>query len=210
MSVVFENEHLIVVDKPAGVLTTPARDPADPRRCLGRELQSQLGQQIYPVHRLDFEVSGLVMFTKTADAHRSAQRWFEHAQVAKLYRGQSLGTPAALAAFVDVQEWQSHIVRGKRRSFVAPHGLLARTRARVVDVKAALWHLEPITGRPHQLRVEMARHGFPLRNDVLYGAPAEPAQVGISLRAVALGFESIKDRLGLPERLLAPDSGLNL
>ncbi|HMN69804.1 MAG TPA: pseudouridine synthase, partial [Bdellovibrionales bacterium] len=73
MNIVFENENLIAVDKPHGWLTTPARSADDPRPCLGRELQAAVGSQVYPVHRLDFEVGGLVLFARTAQAHRVAQ-----------------------------------------------------------------------------------------------------------------------------------------
>lgn len=196
MTVLFENEHLIAVDKPACVLTTPARTPDDPRPCLGRDLQKQLGVQIYPVHRLDFEVSGIVLFAKNPKAHTAAQKWFEHAQVLKTYEAvaESGEGPA------EWTEWRSKLVRGKRRSFEAPHGSPALTRARVTDAQAKRWELQPITGRPHQLRVEMAKHQAPIQGDKLYGARETP-HAGIALRAVRLDFSKIEDRLGLPETL---------
>jgi tRNA pseudouridine32 synthase/23S rRNA pseudouridine746 synthase len=193
---IFQNEHLIAVDKRSGVLTTPARLSTDPRPCLGRELQTELGQQIYPVHRLDFEVSGLVLFAKTTEAHREAQRWFEQELVVKTYQARS----AVPASAMDWVEWSSKIVRGKRRSFEAEHGKLARTRARVL-VSGGLWELQPLTGRPHQLRVHMARHGYPIEGDTLYGGVALTSKNTICLRAVELDFSGIDKRFGLPERL---------
>ena len=194
---VFKNEHLIVVDKPALTLTTPARDAADPRPCLGRELQAALGQQIYPVHRLDFEVSGLVIFALTADAHRRAQRWFEEGSVLKTYRARTLARPAGFPE--EWTEWRSRLVRGKRRTFKAPHGKESRTRARVIAAHAEAldWDVMPLTGRPHQLRVELSDHGWPILGDVLYGGA--PGGEGIALRAWRLDFSGVGERLGLPE-----------
>lgn len=198
MEIIFENEHLIAADKPHCVLTTPARDKNDPRRCLGLELQRRAGQQIYPVHRLDFEVSGLVLFAKNPEAHRIAQKWFEAALVVKTYQA----VAESGAGPSEWEEWRSKLVRGKRRSFEAPHGSLAITRARVTDVKRGTWELQPVTGRPHQLRVEMAKHRAPICGDTLYGAKAVE-RPGIALRAVRLDLTGIAERLGLPDVLEA-------
>lgn len=201
--IVFRNEHLLIADKPALTLTTPSRDPNDPRRCLGRELQTACGNQIYPVHRLDFEVSGLVMFAMTAAAHRTAQAWFEGGRVEKTYRAQTVaargGYPTAWT------EWRSRLARGKRRAFRAPHGKDALTRARVIadEPPTLTWDVMPITGRPHQLRFELSDHGWPILGDVLYGGP--PTEGGIALRAWRLNFAYVGERLGLPvEILIAP------
>jgi tRNA pseudouridine32 synthase/23S rRNA pseudouridine746 synthase len=90
-------------------------------------------------------------------------------------------------------QWESKIVRGKRRSFVAPHGQEAHTRARVIDERDGfwLWELQPLTGRPHQLRVEMARFGAPIFGDTLYGGEAAAVKDWIALRAVSLSFAGI-------------------
>jgi tRNA pseudouridine32 synthase/23S rRNA pseudouridine746 synthase len=198
----FENENFLAVDKPHAVLTTPARDKADPRPCLGLALQKQLGQQIYPVHRLDFEVAGLVLFAKNPAAHRLAQAWFEHTQIIKLYEAFSDRLPPALPEW---EEWHAKLVRGKKRSFEAPHGKPSTTRARVVERGGrTLWELQPVTGRPHQLRVQMAQNGFPIRGDKLYGAPETPHK-GIALKAVHLDFSKVGERMGLPEHLSAPE-----
>jgi 23S rRNA-/tRNA-specific pseudouridylate synthase len=92
IQIVSETEQMIAVEKPAGWLTTPARSMDDPRPVLGRQLQEQLDRQIYPVHRLDFEVSGLTLWAKTPLAHTRAQKWFEHGSIQKTY--QALSRPA--------------------------------------------------------------------------------------------------------------------
>jgi tRNA pseudouridine32 synthase/23S rRNA pseudouridine746 synthase len=97
-------------------------------------------------------------------------------------------------------EWRSRLVRGKRRAFEAAHGKDSLTRARLTVAARGLWELQPVTGRAHQLRFEMAKNGHPILGDVLYGGPppADPTQ-GIALRAIRLEFGAIPgDRLGLP------------
>lgn len=196
----FENDHFVAVDKPSLFLTTPSRDKCDPRPCLGLQLQEQIGRQIYPVHRLDYGVSGLVLFAKTAAAHRVSQRWFEAGDVLKTYL--ALSAPAPFEPPLAWVEWTSRLLRGKKRAYESPAGKLSRTRARVVDVASDrwLWELMPLTGRPHQLRFEMAKHGVPIVGDELYGGAPEEK---MGLRAVVLDFSQISEaeRLGLPQRL---------
>lgn len=202
MTIVLQNERLIAVDKPHGWLTTPARQPDDPRPCLGRELQERLGRQIYPVHRLDFEVSGLVLFALDKPSHTVAQKWFEDQLVEKTYEAMS-AVGVGLPREGEWQEWRSVIARGKKRSFEAAHGKPSLTRARVVSVKDELvrWELQPKTGRPHQLRFEMAKHGFAILGDRLYGGRTADARDWIALRAVKLDFSRCGDALGFPEVL---------
>jgi tRNA pseudouridine32 synthase/23S rRNA pseudouridine746 synthase len=195
----FENEHWLVVVKPPACLTTPARLKDDPRPVLGLILQKEIGRQIFPVHRLDYEVSGVVMFALDAEHHRRASLWFEQELIEKTYLAETVaakGEPPKAW-----QEWRSKLLRGKRRSYVSPHGKDCVTEARVVEAGAESWHweLKPRTGRPHQLRVELANHGAPILGDVLYGGPkGEPGR--IALTAVTLSFEHVPaaDRAGLP------------
>jgi tRNA pseudouridine32 synthase/23S rRNA pseudouridine746 synthase len=214
--VVFENAHVVAAEKPAGVLTVPSRMGAeDVRPCFGRQLEAALGVRLWPVHRLDFEVSGLVLFAKTAEAHRIANGAFESRRVKKRYEALTEGAEK-LAALPVSFVWESLLVRGKRRTFEAPHGKPARTeataRARVpaagwlVDAGAAgaqLVHFElsPETGRPHQLRVHLSRAGFPVAGDRLYGAQASLREADtIALRSVRIELLDERERraLGIP------------
>lgn len=206
IQIVFENSHFVICDKPAGVLSTPSRMGAeDERNCLGIALQKQLGVQIYPVHRLDFEVSGLVMYAKTADAHRKSNAWFEHKTVSKTYR--ALTTPQDFSHIPDNVknsrqkfavsegqqfEWKSRILRGKRRAYESPEGKDSLTLAQYLGVnnKGYLqWDLQPVTGRSHQLRFDLSRHGFPIVGDTLYGSKVVwTDKDAIALRAFKIDF----------------------
>lgn len=210
IAAVFENEHFFIADKPAGVLTTPSRfAEEDGRRCLGTELQEQLGIQIYPVHRLDFEVSGLVVFAKNAEAHRVANAWFENKQVQKSY--QALTTAQSFVhipanihndrqplSLVPGQNyvWESRQLRGKRRAYESPEGKPCLTRAHFQGTTPAgflQWDLEPVTGRPHQLRFDLSRHGFSIVGDTLYGSSVEWQPDAIALRSYRIDFSRCKE-----------------
>lgn len=202
LPLLFDNGAVVAVDKPAGVLTVPSRlGPADPRPCLGRLLEAQLGRRLFPLHRLDFEVSGIVLFALTADAQRAGSLLFESRQVRKTYEALTEGAERVTALPARFR-WQSRLVRGKKRTFAAEHGKLALTFAEArrrqpaeafaapgpVPAPPELVHfvLEPQTGRPHQLRVHLASAGFPILGDLLYGSLYRFAGPGIALRAVRL------------------------
>lgn len=204
MKTYFENEHFIVVAKPAGVLTTPARfADKDPRPVLGLILQEKLKQQIFPVHRLDFEVSGLVLFAKNSQAHAAGNAWFEKKQIQKIYEAYSEGQ-------CDYQlgeklEWTSKLLRGKKRAYESPVGKQSFTKAQFLGVKAQLlhWYLEPVTGRSHQLRYELAKHNFSILGDKLYGSQKPYKENEIALRAIKILFsEEAQSKWGLPDQLL--------
>lgn len=216
---IFENAEFVAVDKPSGWLTVPSRfEKNDRRKVLGRELERELRTRLYPVHRLDFEVSGLVLFAKTAGAHRAGGSWFEKHRIQKTYEGLSRERdfshwPDNLkAAREDVpeeveQEWTCRILRGKRRGYEHPKGDPAVTRAKLLgaDSEGRLrWILRPETGRSHQLRFEMSRHGFPLLGDALYGSKEKwQGDDRIALRAVSLDLTRVEaaERRELPETL---------
>lgn len=220
IKICFENSHFVICDKESGVLSTPSRfESSDNRRCLGIELQKTLGIQIFPVHRLDFEVSGLVMYAKSADAHRKANAWFEHKQVQKTYRAltteqnfshipAAVENPRLAIELKPVQEfqWKSRILRGKRRAYESPQGKPSLTLAKYLGLSQEqylMWDLNPITGRSHQLRFDLSRHGFPIVGDKLYGSQKTWKADAIALRAYKIDFRNAPEAksLALPEVL---------
>lgn len=217
----FENTDFVVVLKPAGTLTVPDRGvTGQERRVLGRELQTERGAQIFPVHRLDFVAEGLVLFAKTPVAHTQANLWFESRAIHKTYRA---WTQAQSFAHIPAEvsnprhpitlhagqrfEWRCRIKRGKRRAFESPHGDPAITLATFLGKHpqrgVLQWDLEPVTGRPHQLRFELSRHGFPIIGDALYGSTVTTEPDRIALRAWRLDFSAIPlaERFGLPDHI---------
>lgn len=168
--VVHADAHLVVIDKPAGLLSVPGRTEPD---CASARVQV-----IYPdaliVHRLDQATSGLLLFARGLQAQRELSAAFASRQVHKAYvavvggllQGEGLIDLPLAADWPNRPRQQVDPVRGKPsqtrwRSLGAhgPHG--SHTRV----------HLEPITGRSHQLRVHLAALGHPILGDALYAPP---------------------------------------
>ena len=215
----FHNEHFLIAFKPAGVLTVPDRGGVDSAHpVLGLQWQEELGVRLFPVHRLDLPVAGLVLFALNAEAHKKANTWFEERQVHKTYRAWTqpqgfthipahVGNPRHVITLTNDMEfeWRGKIDRNKRRAFEGPRGKPSLTLARYLGRHPThghlVWDVEPVTGRPHQLRVDLSRHGFPIVGDALYGSKLDFGLDGIALKAFQLKFNAISqsERLGLPE-----------
>lgn len=216
IQLVFQNKNFVVCNKPAQVLSVPAREKSDARACLGIELQKQLKTQVFPVHRLDFEVSGLIIYALNSQAHKISQNWFVRREIRKLYRAETSRQnfahwPANVPtdrSIVNTEVsgkylWKTKILRGKKRSFESVNGEWAETEATVVSQvnDKVQWQLYPITGKPHQLRLELSRRGFPIVGDLLYGSKLQHLKAGIALEAYELDLTNVPDRQGLPEKI---------
>jgi tRNA pseudouridine32 synthase/23S rRNA pseudouridine746 synthase len=206
IQMIFQNEHFIVIDKPSDWLSVPSRmGKSDPRPVAGIELQNQIGKTIYPVHRLDEPVSGLLMFALTQTAHKAGNTWFEHHSIHKTYCALTSETSQEDAP--DWITWTCKLAKGKKRAFIAEHGKQSITKARYqgcIDQHFHAWHLQPITGRSHQLRFEMARHHMPICGDRLYGSTKTARSgSGIDLRCFRLDFSECNNRnnFHLPESI---------
>lgn len=216
--IVLKNEHFVIVDKDPLVLSVPSRlGESEERGILGLELQKDLKTQIYPVHHLDFEVSGLIMYALTPEAQKAGNRWFEQKIVTKTYMAITAKNPQIkdVESFSLNQElvWKCLLLRGKKRAYEGAHGKRSETLAKLVKKEGEflVWELNPVTGRSHQLRYEMFRHHFPIVGDTLYSSDQDPAVVqkifpkltakGIALRAFKIDFTQAPDhkQFQLPE-----------
>jgi tRNA pseudouridine32 synthase/23S rRNA pseudouridine746 synthase len=215
---ILRSDRYVVMDKPCGWLSIPSRRGEDDARpCVGRWLEGAMGKRVFPVHRLDEPVSGLILFALDADAHRVANGWFEHGFVHKTYEAWSevprpgdappAGFDAPLPLPVQGQEvlWTSLLAKGKKRAYVeAKLGKKCLTMAKLVSAQGPYlrWELAPRTGRPHQLRFELFQRGSPIVGDALYGSRT-PSDDGIALRAFRLDLRDCKEAsaLGLPQEV---------
>lgn len=205
-NIVFQNDHLVIVDKQALVLSVPSRiGENETRPVLGLRLESDLGITLYPIHRLDYEVSGLIMFAKTPQAQKITNSWFEKKEVNKTYSAISSPLVQNSENLFNVGEnylWKCRLMRGKKRAYEAPHGKESVTKAKLIEVRNDFfhWELNPVTGRSHQLRYELFRHGYPIVGDDLYSSTKKFELPGIALRAFKIDFQNTKnaDVLELP------------
>ncbi len=168
--------HLLVVDKPAGLLAVPGRG-ADKQDCLALRVQARWpGARV--VHRLDQATSGLMLFALGADLQRRLGRLFEQRQVDKRYVAVVAGCVADDRGRIELPiaaDWPN---RPLRRTD-AEGGQPALTRWRVLSRDLARHRsrleLHPETGRTHQLRVHLQAVGHPILGDALYAPPAVQA-----------------------------------
>jgi tRNA pseudouridine32 synthase / 23S rRNA pseudouridine746 synthase len=179
-----EDEALLVVDKPAGLLAVPGKGEAGQQNLFAR-----LGERFADaliVHRLDMATSGLMLFARGADMQRALSITFEQHQVHKRYVALVEGEPDRDTGEIDLPlsaDWPNR----PRQQVDLAHGRPSLTRWRVLERSASQTRLElePVTGRSHQLRVHLMHLGHPIAGDTLYGGAPAPR---LMLHAAYLAF----------------------
>jgi RluA family pseudouridine synthase len=172
--VLFSDDALLVVDKPAGLLSIPDRwDPDAP--VASSELEKDWGR-LFVVHRLDKDTSGVLIFGRSADAHRALSAAFEAREVKKAYRALVRGLPdweetsCELPLKPDGDRLHRTIADAHRGKPSATFfSVMARYPGGSGFGGAALVEAKPSTGRTHQIRVHLAALGHPCLCDPLYG-----------------------------------------
>ena len=179
LSICFQDDGLVIVDKPCGMLVHRSGIDAHATTFLMQTLRDQLNQSVYPVHRLDKATSGLVIFALSSEVARALSQAFEHGEITKTYeafvRGhppQSLHIDYALRDEVDSKGRK--IKNGTAReamtelrtltSWTVPEPVDRYPEARYSHVQ-----LQPITGRYRQLRRHAKHISHPILGDVRYG-----------------------------------------
>jgi RluA family pseudouridine synthase len=187
MNILFSDEHLLVLDKPAGLPVLPDGWEKDAPYLL-KLLEAEFGK-IFIVHRLDKITSGVMVFARTPEAHRSLSLQFENREAKKIYHAILEGNP----------NWNEKIARfplrtnvgHKHRTVVDPkNGKPSETRFSVLKRYPAGARVEaqPMTGRTHQIRVHACALGHPLLGDILYGASPTDLIARPALHARTLTF----------------------
>jgi len=189
-TVLYADDHMLVVEKPAGLLSVPGRLPEN-KDCLITRLQSDYPDAL-TVHRLDMATSGLMVFARGPEAHRRLSKAFADRQVGKRYVAVVAGALTGRGE-VDlplITDWPN------RPRQMVDHGIgkPSLTRYRVLECgeEQAITRveLEPVTGRSHQLRVHMKAIGHPILGDVFYAPP--------EIEALSLRLLLHAGRLSLP------------
>ncbi|WP_280155220.1 RluA family pseudouridine synthase [Piscinibacter sp. XHJ-5] len=172
--VIFADDALIVVDKPAGLLSVPGRG-SDKHDCVAARMQA-LHPDALVVHRLDMATSGLMLMARGAEAQRRLSVAFAQRAVHKRYVAEVHGALTAEAGKIDLPlgaDWPNR----PRQQVDRERGRPSLTRYRVLSIDAARQRsrlsLEPVTGRSHQVRVHLQAIGHPIVGDALYGAADE-------------------------------------
>lgn len=164
--IIAENDHFIVLNKPAGLLSIPDREGKEVSL---KQLLQQKYEQVFTVHRLDRETSGIIIFAKDAEMHKYLSLAFEERTVEKYYLGIVNGVPAEKSKTIDAPITE-HLVK-KGLMVIHKTGKPAVTDYEVLEEfgKFSLVQFRIHTGRTHQIRVHMQYIGHPLVCDELYG-----------------------------------------
>jgi 23S rRNA pseudouridine1911/1915/1917 synthase len=176
VEILFTDDALVVVNKPAGLPVLPdgwEKDAPYLVQLLERQFEASDGsaKRIWIVHRLDKSTSGVIVFARAAEAHRSLSRQFEVHEAEKVYRAILQGVP----------DWDEKVAKHplrvnvghKHRTAVDPQrGKPSETRFEILErfEANALAEVHLMTGRTHQIRAHAYALGYPLLGDVLYGA----------------------------------------
>jgi len=170
------DEHLVVLDKPAGLLAVPGRGE-DKQDCLSERARA-LWPDALVVHRLDMATSGVFLMARGLHMQRMLGRAFAEREVDKRYQAVvagRLGAPGAegCIALPLMADWPNR----PRQKVDLDAGKPSTTRWRVLagDAASTRLELEPVTGRTHQLRVHLQAIGHPIVGDALYAPEAVQA-----------------------------------
>jgi len=175
-----QDAAVVAVDKPPGLPVIAAR--GEPREaCLQKQLEQQLGERLFVVHRIDRDASGVVLFARDAQAHRALSLSFEHRRVRKTYRAFVSGLLSPAGGRLEVPLHPAR--KGKTRP--ARPGERGRQSATTDYETLRVWHVggepvslveaHPLTGRHHQIRVHLRSAEAPILFDPLYGKGRTPA-----------------------------------
>ncbi|HEV8029466.1 MAG TPA: RluA family pseudouridine synthase [Stellaceae bacterium] len=186
LDILFEDAHLIVIDKPAGMVVHPA--PGNPVGTLVNALLAHCGSSLAGiggvrrpgiVHRLDKDTTGLLVAAKTEMVHQALSRDFALRRIERAYSAVVWGVPLPASGEISGNIGRSIVNRKKMAVVGESRGKPAVTRYRVErrfgpgrNWCAALLECQLLTGRTHQIRVHLAHSGHPLIGDAVYGTRA--------------------------------------
>ena len=165
MDILYSDRDLAVIIKPVGM---------DSEHQVPAAITEKLGGEIFPIHRLDLNVGGVMVFARTKQAAAQLSRLVQEGDLVKEYRALVHGVPPA------GETWQDFLFKDSRKNkvFVVKKERKGVKKAsleftRLTDADPSLVHIKLHTGRSHQIRVQFASRGFPLVGDHKYGSRDE-------------------------------------
>ena len=191
VTLLYEDDAMVVVDKPAGVAVIPA--PGEPvSACLRDRVAAQIGTRAWVVHRLDRDTSGIVVFARTADAHRMLSMAVDRRDLERRYTAFVRGVPVMAGGMIDLP---LHAAR-KGKSRPARDGETGALPARTEVAVTRLWRhqhavvalvtAEPHMSHHHQLRVHLRAAAAPVVGDAIYGRSLTPLPADVPSTRLAL------------------------
>ena len=193
LDILYEDEYLLIVNKPAGLLSVPGRG-AEKQDCLISRVQLTHPSALI-VHRLDMATSGILVLALDKDTHRLLSQQFQQRAISKQYVAVVKGHINPEEGMIDqpmICDWPNR----PKQMIDLNQGKPAQTYYKVLEYKAAndtsRVLLKPVTGRTHQLRLHCQYLGHPILGDELYGdIDTQKASPRLLLHASMIGFEHI-------------------
>lgn len=174
LAILYEDDHFLAVDKPAGMLIHPSRNKNTgtlANLVVGYYQKTGQKSAFHPITRLDRDTFGIVLLAKNAHAHSLMQT----TELQKTYYALTFGSPADEQGIIDAPIARKSLPSLLRE--IRPDGKPSITEYRVLERRENICKLalSPITGRTHQLRLHCAHMGFPILGDPQYGSPESQA-----------------------------------
>lgn len=174
ITVIYEDEHILAVDKPARILIHPSRVKLTgtlANRVIGYYQRTNQQSAFHPITRLDRDTFGIVLLAKNAHIHALFNQQLDEGKLQKTYHAMVYGTPQEDSGRIDAPIARRELPSLLR--YVSPKGKPSVTQYRVLERlgKTGKLALHPLTGRTHQLRVHCAYIGCPILGDPQYASP---------------------------------------
>ena len=174
-TIIYEDNHILVVDKPAGMLIHPSRSRLTgtlANRVIGYYQRTGQRCAFHPITRLDRDTFGIVLLAKNAHIHGILNQFHTEGKIQKTYHALVFGGPEEDSGIIDAPIARQELPSLLR--YVSQEGKPSRTEYAVLKRNNGITKLalQPITGRTHQLRVHCAHMGYPILGDPQYGSEA--------------------------------------
>lgn len=223
--VLYEDNHLIAVSKPAGMLVqgdaTGDKTLADWVKQYIKDRYNKPGAVFLGIiHRLDRPVSGVVIFARTSKALTRMNEAFRDQKVGKVYWAITKGRPVELEGKL-VHYLLKDTTKNKTKAYLRPSRRAAKAKKSTLTYKTigvlgdhSLLEVHPKTGRPHQIRVQLAEMGCPIKGDLKYGDTRPNSDASIYLHCNQLNFihpvkkEKVHIEVGAPDLQMWREFGL--
>lgn len=189
--ILFEDDFILVLDKPCGLMVEPDRNGHPNLLHLVKKYLKKSNDEVYAqhIHRLDRPVSGIVLFTKQKSVLKNLSEQFAERKVKKYYQALTVNAPEQLEG--KLEHWHR---KEKKKARIVPEGteyaekVMLSYSVQALPEKCHLWNIELHTGKFHQIRAQLSAVNCPINGDILYGSTAEYKPDSIALHACRLIF----------------------
>ena len=208
IEILYQDQHLVAINKEAGLISCSGGEPESDGLSAMKRLRDQLGERVWPLHRLDRPTSGVLLFALNSNIARCLREQFDSRQIKKSYTAVAIGETA--------KEWTCEAPLQKNEEKPILPCQTHFSRERIIKLKGETFSIllaKPVTGRFHQIRKHLSMEGFPIVGDFLYGEVDQMVEIGelinqprMMLHAETLSFvhptnnEGVVVRAPLPNR----------